>query len=96
MKVLKGRILVAIAANSTDSLVGDTNATSGTVEVSGSDQINEGDLVMFGGSYEEIEIRKNDPKRHYLMNEENVKIFFEGKTPSNDNQNVLPFFKEQI
>lgn len=94
MRVLKGKLLIAVQAASADSLVGDTTSRRGFVEVTGSDQVEVGADVLFGESFEEVQAESGSTKRFYLMKEDNIKIIYDGDDPSPAQSNVLPFFKE--
>lgn len=94
MKVLSGRILVAVKATTTDSLVAEDNSRKGSVTVTGTSEISVNDEVLFGDTYEEIEIGPRSSTRYLLMEKENVKIIYEGDDPSSKS-NILPFLKEK-
>jgi len=95
MKVLKGKSLVAIQATILSSLVAYTYSRRGSVSISGSDQMNAGDEVLFGDKFEEIDLGLTvQNQRYYLMDEENVKIIYDG-VPDPAEDNVLSFFKKE-
>jgi len=94
MRVLNGRILVAVKATTTDSLVAEDNSRKGHVTVSGTTEIKVDEEVLFGDAYEEIELGPRSSTRYYLMEKENVKIIYDGDNPT-VKSNVLPFLQEK-
>jgi len=95
MRVLTGKVLVAVRSMSSDSLVGDITSRRGIVDVSGSMQVELGASVLFGEGYEEIKLERDSTKRYYLMSEENIKIIYDDIDPPAQS-NVLSFFKETV
>lgn len=93
MRVLKDKVLVAITATTTDSLVAETRIRKGKIYITGSSQVDIGDEIIFGDNFEEIEINREIATRYYLMDEANIKIVFD--LNSSEKKNVLPFLKKE-
>ena len=97
MKVLKGKILVAVHLKSVvNSLVkSHDDIDKGIVHLSSSEEIDEGLEVLFGDKYEEI-VLDNFPStttKYYLMKEDNIKIIYDDPSPPTESKsnNILNF-----
>lgn len=95
MRVLNGYVLVAIKTETTDSLVRTQETRKGTVEISGTSQLKEGEQILFGEAFEEIELETRYQVRYLLMKEDNVKIVL-GEDPNPPSANILPFLKRTV
>jgi hypothetical protein len=95
MRVLNGRILVAIKTTTTDSLVAEDNSRRGKVTVSAANEIRVNEEILFGEKFEEVsELEVRGSTKYYLMEKENVRIIYDGDDPT-VRTNVLPFLQEK-
>lgn len=95
MRTLKGKIVVQIPLSSSDSLITSyDHIRKGFVVLTGSDQIQKDEEVLFGNNFEEVELPGNVKTTYYFMDESNVKVIFEkSKKPV---QNFLTLVSNEV
>ena len=79
MRVLKGKIIVTTQQEQGALIIKGDEKRRGIVAVSGSEQIQQGEDVLFGEDFETV--TDDDAGQAYLlMNEDNVKIIYGGNS----------------
>lgn len=86
MRVLKDKVLIAMNVAGTkksDLIRSNDHLREGKVFISNSEQILNGESVIFGEDFEEVTDLSTDSIKYFLMHEQNIKVIFDAQENNN-------------